>query len=451
MEVSSTIKDAIAQMIGDSNVFAKETIDENWTYQISQTVAADTAIACVAFPNTPEELAAILTYAHHQQYPVLPCGNGSKLSWGGIIQVKQKPDPSPIPYPLLVVSTSRLDRLIDHAVGDLTVTVDAGMKFAELQQILAKAGQFLAIDPTYPDQATIGGIVATADTGSLRQRYNSVRDMLLGISFVRADGQVAKAGGRVVKNVAGYDLMKLFTGSYGTLGILTQLTFRVYPLPQASQTIVLTGAAPAIAQLNQTILKSSLTPVSVDLISASVVQQLGIGAGIGLVARFQSIAASVQEQTSKVFALGQSFQVSSQTFVDEAEIAFWQRLQDCMTPATTTGAIACKIGIQPSQTIELLQADQLSHPGWYAQIHAASGLGKLFIQDACITPTALTQIRAICEENRGFLTILEAPIAFKQQIEVWGYSGNALSLMRQIKQQFDPSDRLSPHRFVGGI
>ena len=162
--------------------------------------------------------------------------------------------------PRSIVSTQKLDRLIAHAVGDLTVTVEAGMKFAKLQEILATAGQFLPLDPAYPDRASIGGIIATADTGSLRHRYGGVRDLLLGITFVRADGKIAKAGGRVVKNVAGYDMMKLFTGAYGTLGILTEVTFRVYPLPTTEGTVILTGAADKLANLAKILLSKYFDP-----------------------------------------------------------------------------------------------------------------------------------------------------------------------------------------------
>lgn len=441
---TQAIAQALAERVGASHYVTWEGLDDRWRQKLHATVAPEQAIAGVVWPANPEELAAVVTYAHQQQLPILPCGQASKLSWGGILQ---SVDPT---QPLLVVSTARLNRLIDHAVGDLTVTVEAGMPFAELQTILAQAGQGLAIDPTFPQQATIGGIVATADTGSLRQRYNSVRDMLLGITFVRADGQIAKAGGRVVKNVAGYDLMKLFTGSYGTLGILTQLTFRVYPLPVASQTVVGTGPANAIAQLSQTLLQSALTPVSLDLLSVSVMQSLELGQNVGLVVRFQSIAESVQEQSSKVLTLAEALQLTSTTFAEAAETALWQRLQERMTASPITGAIACKIGIQPSQAMLLLQYSQFSLPGWYAQIHGASGLGRLFI-DAQTTPETLTQVRAICQEHHGFLSVLEAPIALKQQLDVWGYAGNGLAVMQQIKQQFDPESRLSPHRFVGGI
>ncbi len=437
---------AIAQQMTDivgQDHFLSGKLDDDWQTQLQRAVAPGQAIAGIVFPADTTELAAVVAAAHQHQLPVLPCGHGSKLSWGGLVAADSS-------APLLVISTARLNRLIDHAVGDLTVTVEAGMSFAALQSILAAAGQGLAIDPTFPPQATIGGIVATADTGSLRQRYNSVRDMLLGLTFVRADGQIAKAGGRVVKNVAGYDLMKLFTGSYGTLGIVTQVTFRVYPLPTASQTVVVTGAATAIAQLSQTLLQSALTPVSLDLLSATVIQDLELGAGVGLAVRFQSIAESVETQSQKVIELATSLQLTSQTCAAAAETALWQQLSERMTVTQQRDAIACKIGIQPAQAIALLQRPLCSRPGWWVQIHAASGLGRLLIE-ADVTPAELLQIRAVCQEHQGFLSVLEAPPAFKQQLDVWGYAGNGLAVMRQIKQQFDPRSRLSPHRFVGGI
>lgn len=152
--------------------------------QIFQAIASETPPSCIVYPHTQAELAEVITYAHHKNWRVLPSGSGSKLSWGGGVRSID-----------LVVSTERLNQVIQHAVGDLTVTVEAGTRFAELQATLARSGQFLALDPVVPEAATIGGIVATADTGSLRQRYGGVRDQLLGITFVRADGQIAKAGG----------------------------------------------------------------------------------------------------------------------------------------------------------------------------------------------------------------------------------------------------------------
>ncbi len=443
-------------------VQAWETLPAAQQASIAQAVAPDVTVSGVAYPDTPAALATLMQVDDHQ--PLLPCGAGSKLAWGGLVGgqraegrgLKAKETTTP----LLMVSTERLNQLIDHAIGDLTVTVEAGMRFADVQATLATAGQFLPIDPAYPDHATIGGIIATADTGSLRQRYNGVRDLLLGVSIVRADGQIAKAGGRVVKNVAGYDLMKLFTGSYGTLGIITQATLRVYPLPEASQTIVLSGAAAAIAQASQLLLNSALTPTSADLLSASIAAAMDIGKGTALAVRFQSMMPSVQEQTNRMVEVSKALGLAIASFSDTEDTAFWQRLRERMTAAPPIDAITCKIGIRPSAAVALLAMLTQHHnelsiapqsglvPS--AQIHAASGLGRLLL-DAATPPETLLSIRSFCQENGGFLSIIQAPVALKQAIDVWGYNGNALYLMRQLKQQFDPSNRLSPHRFVGGI
>ncbi|WP_421654720.1 FAD-binding oxidoreductase [Leptothermofonsia sp. ETS-13] len=441
---------AIEKLLGASAVFDWETLNSGWQVALQGAVAPGSTVCGVVFPGTQTELAEVMTHASHQRWTVLPVGCGSKLHWGGLVRGGQGEARSP----LIAISTGRMNRLIDHAVGDLTVTVEAGMGFADLQATLAKAGQFLAIDPAFPERATIGGIVATADTGSLRHRYNSVRDMLLGLSLVRADGQLARAGGRVVKNVAGYDLMKLFTGSYGTLGVITQVTFRVYPLPETSQTVVLAGKAELIAQATAALLSSALTPVSVDLLSAQTVQALDLGCvkGMAIAVRFQGIQPSVEQQVNRILELGQSLGLASvsETEVDEA---LWERLRKHMTAEGQERAIACKIGISPSEAVSVIeQMDSIELPEtvWYGQIHAASGLGRLVFPDS-VSLESLLKLRSRLQTRCGFLSILQAPVSLKQQIDVWGYSGNALDLMRKLKQQFDPNYRLSPHRFVGGI
>jgi glycolate oxidase FAD binding subunit len=446
---TETVVQTLEPIVGAANVRSWPDLGDRWNGLVERTVAPGTNVACLVSPPTPATLAEILTLTHQRGWPVIPCGAGSKLDWGGYI----RPNPALSGSPVILVSTQGLNQLVEHAVGDLTVTVGAGMTFAELQSILARENQFLAIDPAYPDRATIGGIVATADTGSLRQRYNSVRDMLLGISLVRSDGQQVKAGGRVVKNVAGYDLMKLLTGSYGTLAVLTQVTLRVYPLPEAAETVVLHGSAEAIASAGKTLLQSALTPVSVDYLSASLVTALGLGSGLGLAIRFQSSVASVREQVNRMVEVGQVLQLTSAVYGAEAEGALWQRLQEQMTLAPGTDGITCKIGIRPSTAISLLhQMTQMSLPSWTAQIHAASGLGRLtFATSTGLSLANLTNLRATCQQNSGFLTVLQAPLPLKQQFDAWGYAGNALTVMRAIKHQFDPKSLLNPHRFVGGI
>lgn len=423
-------------------------------HRVNPTAPVCTAPVCLVYPQTPEQLAGVITLCHQQHWRVLPCGSGTKLAWGGLTAGIT-----------VVVSTARLRRLIDHAAGDLTVTAEAGMRLADLQAILATQGQFLPLDPSYGTDATLGGIVATADSGTWRHRYGGVRDLLIGMTVVRADGQVAKAGGRVVKNVAGYDLMKLFTGSWGTLGILSQMTFRVYPLPEVSQTLVLTGDAQAIARATQTLLSSALTPTAVELVMAPAWTELKPADAIALLVRFQGIAVGVSTQTQQFTEVGQALGLEIRTLRRQAnavifpanevalpanEVALWQRLQEIGEPAAHNQAITCKIGVTPSTAVAMLQQIKALVPQLdLAQIHAGSGLGRLCF--AATEAEQLPQIRQLCQDQGGFLTVLQAPQSLKQQVEVWGYTGNAIALMRGLKQQFDPSNLLSPGRFVSGI
>jgi len=421
----------IASIVGEENTVCPwENLEINQQKSIQQTTTNINPPSCIVYPSTQEQLAAVMAAAYRNQWRVLPCGNSSKLTWGGLAKGVD-----------IVVSTTRINRLIEHAIGDLTITVEAGMKFSHLQAILAKSRQFLALDPTNPETATIGGIVATGDTSSLRQRYGSVRDQLLGITFVRADGQIAKAGGRVVKNVAGYDLMKLFTGSYGTLGIISQVTFRVYPIQEVSGSVVLTGTADAISQAASILRGSALTPVQADVISAQLVSDLGLGKGLGLIARFQSISESVKEQSNRLLEVGESLGLNGAIYAEEKDANLWQRLQKQIYSPATESTITCKIGVLPSTAVEILNQVKIG------LIHISSGLGWLQLEEQ----NQALKVRDRCQTNQGFLAILDAPVTVKQKIDVWGYTGNALPLMRRIKQQFDSQNILSPGRFVGGI
>ena len=420
-----------ASIVGEENaVCLWENIELGQQKRIQQAIASGNPPSCIVYPRSQQQLAAVIATAHSNNWRVLPCGNSSKLNWGGLVKGID-----------VVVSTERINQLIEHAVGDLTITVEAGMKFSDLQALLAKSRQFLALDPTAAELATIGGIVATGDTGSLRQRYGSVRDQLLGITFVRADGQVTKAGGRVVKNVAGYDLMKLLTGSYGTLGFISQLTFRLYPLAEASGTVVLTGTAEAVSQAADILRGSGLTPVQADLLSTKLVSSLGLGEGLGLIARFQSISESVKEQSNRVLEVGQKLGLDGAIYVDGDEASLWQRLQERIHYTATESVITCKIGVLPTAAVEILTQVELG------LIHIGSGLGLLQLEGK----NQVLKVRDRTQAHRGFLTILEAPVAVKEQIDIWGYTENALPLMRRIKEQFDSKNILSPGRFVGGI
>ena len=383
----------------------------------------------ILLPTTMAELAARVTTAHQTGSPLIVAGNSSKLDWGGIVRGAES-----------IISTQKLDRLIAHAVGDLTITVEAGMKFAQLQEILATAGQFLPLDPAYPNSSTIGGIIATADTGSLRHRYGGVRDLLLGITFVRADGKIAKAGGRVVKNVAGYDMMKLFTGSYGTLGILSEVTLRVYPLPVNSSTVIVTGAVEGLTKVAKTLLASTLTPIAVDVLSTALSRQLEISNTPSLVVKFATIPASITQQSEQLLEIAKASGVKGGSWQGAQAEQLWSGIQTGIWGSTPIG---CKLGVRSTAavaTIELL--DRLTDNTASGVIHLNSGIGACALADA----SNIKSLRTHCEANGGFLSMLQAPVDIKQNIDVWGYRGNAVPLMREIKQQFDPLGMLNPGR-----
>ena len=357
------------------------------------------------------------------------------MQWGNFIQDIQ-----------LIISTQKCDRLVEHAVGDLTVTAEAGMKLVDLQNILRSHNQFLPIDPSYADTATLGGIVATGDAGSWRERYGGIRDMLLGISFVRADGAIAKAGGRVVKNVAGYDLMKLFTGAYGTLGIISQLTFRTFPIVSTSQTLLLTGEAESIAQGVKIIRNSGLTSAAMDLLSREAIEQLGLKGDIGLIVRWQSIPESIERQLEQVKAIATELNLTTNNYKEQAEVNLWQKCANLTNFPARDTAVTCKLGIAPTMAVNFLQSKEIVDNNITVRIHAGSGIGKLQAND--LDRQIISKMRSRVEENYGFLTILNAPKTIKQEVDVWGYRGNAISTMQAIKNQFDPQNIFNPNRFI---
>ncbi|NCO75050.1 MAG: FAD-binding oxidoreductase [Cyanobacteria bacterium] len=417
------IREKLSNINGDSFdiVSFNQVVDGNQS--INQKDIAKYLYSDLVILHSKTMLSQFLTVCHDHGWVILPIGNGTKIHWGKL----------PSHYDIMV-STRKINSIIDHAVEDLTVTVESGMKIKDLQSFLALKGQFLPIDPFFPESATIGGIVATANTGSWRQRYGGVRDLILGISFLRGDGKEAKAGGRVVKNVAGYDLMKLFTGSYGNLGIITDVTFRTFPLPENSLTLVITGNQESIYQLQKTVSSSSLTPTAADLLSSSLIKSFQLGEGLGLIFRFQGITESVKQQTSQIQTWSKELNLSILTYQNQSETTLWQNLPQKTYLTDFDNPITCKVGILPSEAVNLMSAFD-----GYGVINISSGIGNLSLKKG-IKIHQINNLRQFCENRGGFLTILDAPISIKTQIEPWGYVGNSLQMMKNIKQKFDPKN-----------
>ncbi len=372
-------------------------------------------------PNTKDILSQFLKICYQHQWRILPLGNGTKLHWGKL----------PVGGDILV-STNKWAQVIEHSVDDLTVTVQSGIKIKDLREFLLPFEQFLPIDPVYDELATVGGVVATANTGSLRQRYGGIRDLILGISFLRSDGEEAKAGGKVVKNVAGYDLMKLFTGSYGNLGIITEVTFRLFPLPSQSNTLVITGEKEKINQLRKMVFVSGLTPICADLVSESLISGLNLGLGMGLVLRFQGISESVEQQSARIRQWVQRLNLSMQSYQGEGELKLWNDLKMKVSVRENSQEVICKVGIVSTQI-----ANCFSLVENYGLVNIATGVGQVRLQDK-IKTHQIRSLRQFCQDNAGYLTILESNASIKKEIEPWGYVGNGLTMMRKIKSNFDP-------------
>ena len=419
--------------IPDLHIIPWKDVDIQWRKSIQDNLLSTQSPYYLIFPETSKALSTVIEFAYRSAWKVLVCGNGSKLSWGGLVREAQ-----------VVISTQRLNRIIDHAIGDLTVTVEAGITIAELQQALSSSNQFLPINPCYPQSATIGGIVATADTGSWRQRYGGIRDLLLGLSFVRADGVIAKAGGRVVKNVAGYDLMKLFCGSFGTLGMITQVTMRLYPLPEASTTLILQGSSKKIEEFAQAIRQSRLTPTAAEAVSTSLLTKLDFGKTEGILIRFQGMPQSIDEQKRQASQIAKNLALNFSDSQSEKEIDIWQNMMELVRQSNTEQAIVGKIGIIPSKIAQLMaKIDLLLGDIAKTSINITTGLGYIQInQDISIEK--LQQLRQYCQDNFGYLIILESPVSIRQRLIPRDYNRDVKNLMIKIRDKFDEKQIFNP-------
>jgi glycolate oxidase FAD binding subunit len=373
----------------------------------------------VAKPRDEAAVADVMAVAAEHQLSVVARGAGSKLDWG-------KP-PTAVD---LVVDLSALDAVLEHASGDLIVRVQSGVRLDSLQSALASAGQRLAIDEVVPG-STIGGVIATALSGPSRLLHGAVRDLLIGVTVVRADGVVAHSGGRVVKNVAGYDLCKLYTGSYGTLGIVTEAIFRLHPIPEAVAYVSVAVPDDATARRKiAAILGSQVVPAAVeidrsDADSPLMVWALVEGFGPSVAARAARLADVLDADISPL------------------RPPWWASLP--------VGATTIRMTAQPSGVVDVVRTAFDST--LQVSIRGSAGTGVLYAGidgDTDAVADLLGQLRKTCRAEGGSAVVLRAPASVKSLVDVWGEIP-AIDLMRRVKHSFDPERRLSPGRFVGGI
>ena len=385
----------------------------------------------VVAPSSGEALGAVLEWASRAKLCVLVRGSGTKLGWG----------PAPRQVDVLI-STSRLNAVVAHRHGDLTATIQAGATLGDVNRVLATHRQWIPLDPPSGDRATIGGVVATNDSGPRRHRYGSPRDLIIGIEFARADGRLAKGGGIVVKNVAGYDLPRLLTGSFGSLGVIVTATFKLYPLTAASRTLVVElSSSSDLGLLALKLSASHLTPTALEFATHP----------LRLAIRFESIEASVVQQSETAAKLIAENGYQSQTLSPSEEEQYWQghaQLAD-----DDRGALV-KVSVLPTDLAETLALIErlAGKRGYIAAGRAGAGVFLLRVtEEVQLQKRVIDGLRDALQIGRGSAVIVKGSPELKEHVDVWGPIGDGLALMKAVKQQFDPAGILSPGRGPGGL
>lgn len=388
----------------------------------------DTRQTIAVAPANVEQVAEVLRFASANRLSTVATCGRTKLEWGNPVVAHVE------------MSLKRMAAVREHAWQDMTCTVQAGCGWAAMQEELRQHGQMVALDPLWPDRATVGGIVATNDSGALRLKYGSLRDLIIGMTVVLADGTIARTGGKVVKNVAGYDIHKLMTGSFGTLGVVTEINFRLHPLEEhaRSWTVSLTehgGTPERFREPLRALMDSQLVPSCLQM-SASTNR-------CAVDVRVAGLPECLDEYGARVASIFGGFDLN------DASPSVWEARQQVVEKGD---ALILKVSVLPDEICPV-SAEML---GWgSAEIEiVAQATGVMIVSVAGSSEAALEFVdwlRKRVDPSGGSVVVLRTPAALKGTIDVWGSERSTVPLMREIKRKFDPQRILNPGRFVGGI
>ena len=430
----------LSQIVGEAGVLSIQ--------QLGLYAVDDIPPKAVVFPDSIREIRDVLIYAAENALSVIPAGSGTKL---GIGNPPERVD--------LVVSTKRLNAVLEYEPGDLTVTAQAGVRLCDLQDKLAENGQCLPLDPPYSSHATVGGIAAVNSSGPSSLSFGTSRNRVLGMQVVLSNGTDVKSGGKVVKNVAGYDLNKLYIGSFGTLGIISELTFKLNPLPEVQRTILVPFSSIAQASIVAVeIANSQLLPIFLNLIFGGVpsVETVDPCLVIGLDGHPETVEWQINRLQSIVNQNGASG-------VEVYDGVHQRNLRTSMStfPERKPQTVMCKVNLRLTDAEKFITA-ALAHGDDLLDLRIMGHMGTGVVYVTFSVPsndTAFAQfassviadLRDFACDVGGNLIVESAPQSIKQQIDIWGQIGSGLKLMKQIKAGLDPLNLLNPGRYVSGI
>ena len=427
MSNAAALRDELQRIVGESGILPDA--------QIANYTIDGLTPKAVVLPASVWEIQDVLRFAAAQHLSVIPAGSGSKLQSGN---PPEKVD--------IVLAMTRINEVVEYEPADLTVTVEAGIQLTALQEKLADNGQFLPLNPPYASRCTLGGIVAANASGSFRLRYGTARNLVLGLRVVHASGTVVKSGGKVVKNVAGYDVNKLYIGSFGTLGILTEMTLKLSPIParQALLTAQFQNVQ-AAAKTGLSIVGSQTLPDFVNLLVNSE------HAGPTLVTGFGGDAETVTWQLEQARRI---MELNGAIGVKEVEGESFQKLNDAIRAfaesENDSRTVIVQVNLKRTDIAEFAENVLTNN----AEMLALLGSGVLYLKMEQVERLAetLATLRERVVAAHGNLIIESAPPELKQQLDVWGpVAPRSRNLMQQLKARFDERNLLNPGRFVSGI
>lgn len=393
-------------------------------------------------PESEDQASMLLRITSEYGLNVAPVGGATQLSLGNI--------PEEID---VAISSERLDQVLDYSPKDMVLSVQAGVTLAQVQALLVEHGQQLPIDPLTSDGATIGGLVATGVSGPMRALYGGLRDLTIGLHTVYPNGNIVKAGGKVVKNVAGYDMTKLFIGSLGSLAFITEAAFKVRPIPEHVELCLLAGSAKQVEQLSVQLIHSHLIPARMEALSGGLTELEQPNRPWVLAVESHENETSSSYQTRTLVAWGKDLGMDTLVLRKEEAEGFWRSYRNRLL----SSPIAIRVTAPPNRMMDVMEylQQRIAQLGLHIRVSAGVfiGIARVFLEGGSVSDheRAVQLCRETVALHGGSAVLETAPLNLRQKVDSFGPTRLDFPLIKGIKTTIDPNRRMNPGRFVGGI